>query len=338
MMELKTREPIPSKNNPYGLVYEEAMTENLENQVQIHPVIYKLHGIDVAANIYTPASYHKHKTYQAIVIAHPNGSVKEQSAGLYAQKLAEKGYVTIVADATFTGESGGEPRNQDIPYYRIEDIRGMIDAISSFPGVKRDEIYALGICGGGGYTLSAAQIDKRIKKVATVSMFNTGAVRREGFQNSQADTVIKRLYDVAKLRETEVIESSLIYNGNMADMDSEVAHHLPIDMYREGYQYYVETHPHPHAKSRFLQRNLMDLMAYDPVQFMYLIDQPLLLIVGNQADTKYMSEDAYNMAISTKEKELYQIENATHVQTYYVKEIVEDAVNKLDIFYQTGGN
>lgn len=124
----------------------------------------------------------------------------------------------------------------------------------------------------------------------------------------------------------------------MSDMDKEVGHHLSIDMYREGYEYYVETHAHPHSKSRFLQRNLMDLMVYDPIQFMYLIDQPLLLIVGSQADTKYMSEDAYHMAISTQEKELYEIKNATHIQTYYVKEVVDEAINKLDIFYQTGGN
>ena len=338
MMNLKPRETVPYKENAYGLVYDGAITENEVNKVHIFPVTYKLHGIDIAANIYTPAYYHIHKSYKAIVIAHPNGGVKEQTAGLYAQKLAEKGYITIVADAAFTGESGGEPRNQDIPYYRIEDIRGMVDALSSFPGVNRNEIYALGICGGGGYTLSATQMDKRIKKVATISLFNTGAVRREGFQNSQSDSVIERLHDVAKLRETEVSEGSLIYNGNMSDMDPDVAHHLAIDMYREGYEYYVENYAHPHSQSRFLQRNLMDLMVYDPVQFMYLIDQPLLMIVGDKADTKYMSEDAYNMAISTEEKELYKIKNASHIQTYYVKEVVEDAVNKLDIFYKTGGN
>lgn len=338
MIELKPRKAISYNGNMYGLVYEEAITENKDNKVHILPVTYKLNGIYIVANIYTPAYYHEHKSYKAIVIAHPNGGVKEQTAGLYAQKLAEKGYITIVADAAFTGESQGEPRNQDIPYYRIEDIRGMIDAISSFPGVDRQQIYALGVCGGGGYTLSAAQMDKRIKKVATVSMFNAGAIRREGFQNSQSDSVIQRLYDVAKLRETEINEGSLIYNGNMSDMDKEVGHHLSIDMYREGYEYYVETHAHPHSKSRFLQRNLMDLMVYDPIQFMYLIDQPLLLIVGSQADTKYMSEDAYHMAISTQEKELYEIKNATHIQTYYVKEVVGEAINKLDIFYQTGGN
>ena len=86
----------------------------------------------------------------------------------------------------------GHQDNKIFPYYRIEDIRGMIDAIFSFPGVDSQRIYGLGICGGGGYLLSCGQMDKRLKKIATVSMFNTGAVRREGFQNSQVDTVLKR--------------------------------------------------------------------------------------------------------------------------------------------------
>lgn len=336
-MEYTTRKAVAYKTNPFGLVYGASITENKEDQVNIHLITYELNGIDIAANIYTPANYDETKSYPAVVVAHPNGAVKEQAAGLYAQKLAERGYITIAADAAFTGESGGQPRNQDIPYYRIEDIRGMVDMISSYPGVDTTKIYALGVCGGGGYTLSAAQMDKRIVKVATVSMFNTGAVRREGFQNSQSDSVLQRLHDVANIRAQEVSGKDLTYNGNMSDMDPDVAHHLPIDMYREGYEYYVETHAHPNSQSRFMQRNLMDLMVYDPVQFMYLIDQPLLMIVGDKADTKYMSEDAYQMAIGSKEKAYYKIQGATHVQTYYVPTVVEEAITKLDEFYTSKG-
>lgn len=331
---MKKRIPISYNGNPFGLVYKDAIKENREGQVHIHPISYESLGAEIAANIYTPCQYSETKLYPAIVVAHPNGAVKEQAAGLYAQKLAEKGYITIVADAYSTGESGGEPRNQDIPYYRIEDIRRMTDIISVYPGVDRSKIGVLGVCGGGGYTLSAAQTDKRLKAIATISMFNTGAIRREGFQNSQIDTIIQRLNEIALLREKEVMENNLVYNGDMSDMDPNVAHKLPIDMYREGYEYYVETHRHPSSHSRYLQRNLMDLMAYDPVQFMYLIDQPLLMIVGDKADTQYMSEDAYNMAINARNKELYKIKNATHVQTYYVTEIVDEATNKLDDFYK----
>lgn len=334
MIQLDKREAFPFSSNPFGLVYENAITENKENEVQIHPITYQLNGIKIASNIYTPKNHSKDKRYPAIVIAVPNGAVKEQAAGLYGQRLAEKGYITIVSDCMFFGESEGMPRQQDIPYYRIEDIRGMIDVIFSFPGVDSQRIYGLGICGGGGYLLSCGQMDKRLKKIATVSMFNTGAVRREGFQNSQVDTVLKRLHEVASIREKELNEDTLIYNANMTEMKPEVGHQLPIEMYREGYEYYVETHFHPNSHSCFLQRNLMDLMVYDPVQFMYLLDQPLLMMAGDHADTNYMSEQAFELAITTKEKELYYLKDATHIQTYYKESVVKEAIEKLDIFYK----
>lgn len=334
MIELIKRNPISFNNNNFGLVYQNAINENIENQVNIYPITYNLNGNIIASNIYTPSNYKNEALFPAIVIAVPNGGVKEQVGGLYGQKLAELGYITIVSDPTFFGESGGNKRQQDIPYYRIEDIRGMVDAISSFEKVDINNIYGLGICGGGGYMLSAGQMDKRLKKISTVSMFNTGAVRREGFQNNQVDSILERLHQVAKIREKEVLEDIDIYNQSMHEMSKEQGYQLPIDMYREGYIYYVETHSHPNSKSCFLQRNLMDLMVYDPVQFMYLIDQPLLMIVGEKADTKYMSENALLLAINTNNKELYQIKDATHIQMYYVNTFVEEAINKLDSFFK----
>ena len=146
--------------------------------------------------------------------------------------------------------------------------------------------------------------------------------------------MLKRLHEVASIREKELNEDTLIYNANMTEMKPEVGHQLPIEMYREGYEYYVETHFHPNSHSCFLQRNLMDLMVYDPVQFMYLLDQPLLMMAGDHADTNYMSEQAFELAITTKEKELYYLKDATHIQTYYKESVVKEAIEKLDIFYK----
>ena len=315
--------------NQYGLVYRDAISENVVGKVTIHPVSYEVGGIGVVANIYTPANYDSSKEYVAIVVAHPNGGVKEQVAGLYAQRLAELGYITIAADARYQGASGGEPRNTDRPANRIEDIHGMVDFISQYPGVDASRIGALGIC--GGYTLGAAQGDKRIKAVATLSMFNSGRVRRNGFQDSQINTIQQRLTQAAEARNEEA-KGKVLYTGEMNISDEEAAK-LPFALYRDGYEYYFKTHAHPNSTFRYTMSSLLDLMTWDATDHIDLIDQPLLLIAGSDADTKYMSDEAFEKATGTKDKEMYLIPGAEHIKTYFVPEYVNLAVNKMKDFF-----
>lgn len=321
-----------TKQNPYTLVYEGAITENVKGKVNIHPVTYKLNGIDIAANVYTPADYDPSKKYPAVVVAHPNGGVKEQASGLYAQRLAESGFITIAADAAYQGASGGEPRHTDKPAYRIDDIRGMADYITRYAGVDADRLGVLGICGGGGYTLKAAQSDKRFKAVSTLSMFNSGEVRRNGFQKSQLTTIQERLKKASEARAQEAAGGKIIYAGVASVTDEEIAK-TPTDLYREGYVYYYRTHAHPNSTFLYTMSSLLDLMTWDATTNMDLVTQPLLMIAGSKADTKYMTDDAFSKATKAKSKELFVLDGATHIQSYWKPEYVIKAVSKLTDFF-----
>lgn len=318
--------------NPFGLVYRDAITENVPDRVNIHPVTYKLNGIDIAANIYTPANYDPSKKYPAVVVAHPNGGVKEQVAGLYAQRLAGSGYITIAADASYQGASGGEPRNVDKPANRIEDIRGMADFITQYAGADASRLGLLGICGGGGYSLAAAQTDKRFKAVATLSMFNSGLVRHNGFMNSGLATIQERLKQASEARAQEASGGEVLYAADTKTTD-EMADKMPFDLYREGHYYYNRTHAHPNSTFRYTMSSLLDLMEFDAATNMDLINQPLLMMAGSKADSYYMTESAFNLATGTNKKELFLIPGATHIQTYYVPEYVEQAMKKLNEFF-----
>ena len=320
------------KKNPFSLVYDGAITSNEPGQVNIHPVTYKLNGLDIVANVYAPANHDPKKTYPAIVVAHPNGGVKEQVAGLYAQHLAEQGYITIAADAAYQGGSGGTPRSTDKPQFRIEDIHGMADFITRYPGVDAARLGLFGICGGGGYSLSAAKSDKRFKSVATLSMFNSGRVRRNGFADSQLKTIQQRLKQASDARAQEKAGGKILYAGD-ADMTDEQIAALPFEMYRQGYDYYWRKYAHPGSTFKYTMSSLVDLMRWDATEQIEMIEQPLLMIAGSKADSLYMTEDAFGKATGAKDKELFKIDGATHIETYWVPKYVEAAMGKLAPFY-----
>jgi len=321
------------KQNPFTLAYDGAITENLKGRVNIHPVNYTLNGLNIAANVYTPANYDARRKYPTVVLAHPNGGVKEQVAGLYAQRLAEQGYITITADAAYQGASGGMPRNVDKPSHRIEDIHGMADFISQYAGVDADRLGLLGLCGGGGYSLKAAQTDKRFRSVATLSMFNSGLVRRNGYMDSQLTTIQQRLKQATAARAQEAAGGTVIYAADTMLTDEQIAG-LPFDLYRQGFEYYWRTHAHPNSTFRYTMSSLLELMSFDAASNMDLINQPLLMIAGSKADSLYMSQSAFGGAVNAKDKELFLIEGATHIETYWKPEYVNQAVERLTRFYR----
>ena len=214
----------------------------------------------------------------------------------------------------------------------------MVDYLSTLKKVDKSRIGSLGICGGGGYTLAAAQTDKRIKAVATLSMFNSGRVRRNGFQDADVQEIQKRLQRAAEAREKE-LTGEIVYEGflppNSTDeqLRAKMAELPENTLYRDGIEYYGLSHRHPNATGSYTTESFMKLMAFDVEDRMDLINQPLLMIAGEKADTLYMTEDAFAKATGTQDKEIYQIKGASHIRTYWVPEYVDDAVKKLNTFF-----
>jgi hypothetical protein len=190
----------------------------------------------------------------------------------------------------------------------------------------------LGICGGGGYALKAAQTDKRFQAVATLSMFNSGVVRRNGYMNSGVSTIQQRLQQATEARAQEAAGGKVLYAAD-TEITDEMADKMPFDLYREGHYYYNRTHAHPNSTFRYTMSSLLDLMEFDAATNMDLINQPLLMIAGSKADSFYMTDQAFSLATGTKQKELFLIQGATHIQTYYVPEYVDQAMNKLNEFF-----
>jgi fermentation-respiration switch protein FrsA (DUF1100 family) len=163
-------------------------------------------------------------------------------------------------------------------------------------------------------------------------MFNSGSVRRNGLQYSQADTIQDRLRQASEARAQEPSGGEVRYAGD-ADLTDEQIAAQPFPLYREGYVYYWKTHACPGSTFRYTMSSLLDLMSWDATDQLELIDVPLLMIAGSEADTRYMSEDALPKATGTDDKELFLIEGAQHIETYWIDKYVDAALDKLTAFY-----
>ena len=266
------------------------------------------------------------------MVTHPFGGVKEQAAGLYAQKLAEQGFIALAFDASHYGESGGEPRQAEVPTDRVEDIRSAVDYLSNHPQVDAERIGALGICAGGGYTLNAAQTEHRIKAAAGVSTFDVGTARREGVGNTISyETRMKRLEEIAQQRSREARGEPIRYLSFLPESDAEAAAN-PSVTYREGYEYYMKIARHPHSTGKYAFTSLGLQMAFFPFEQMETISpRPILLVAGSRADTLFMSQAGYNRA--KEPRELFIVPGASHIDLYYKPEFVPAVVAKLKDFF-----
>lgn len=289
-------------------------------------------GTTIVANLFKPAGFDSNRRYAAVVVTHPFGGVKEQTSGLYALRLAEQGFITLAYDASYQGESGGEPRLMEVPAQRIDDISCAIDFLVRHPQVDAERIGSLGICAGGSYALSNATTEMRVRAVAAVSLFNLGEARREGMGTISYEERMKRLRDAAEARSREARGEPVRLVPVVPDTPAGFTESTPL-LYREGYDYYrTPRAQHPNSPNRYVFSSLPLQMAFFPFEQLDTISpRAVLLVAGSKADTLFWSEQAYKKCKDPKE--LYVVNGATHIDMYDRPQFVTPAVAKLAAFF-----
>lgn len=296
-------------------------------------IFFKNKTLKMAGEIYFPADFDNTKKYPSVVVTHPGNGVKEQVAGLYAQKLSEYGFITLAFDASHQGESEGLPRYLEDPTSRVEDIRCAIDYLVTLPYIDEHRIGVMGICAGAGYSINAAQTECRIKAVAGISTWDVGDSQRNGFARCWSDEDRKQmLRDVAAQRTREARGEEPLYVGYVPNTSDDIDENTSV-IQREAYEYYCTPRAsHPNSHNKFLFSCNDRLAAFNAFDLIETISpRPILLIVGSEADTIYFSQTAYEKA--NEPKELYRIDGATHVDLYDKAPFVEQVVKKLSEFF-----
>lgn len=306
------------------------------DKVEVQKVTFKnQYKMNIAGNLYLPKDMDKSKKHTAIIVGHPMGAVKEQSADLYAVKMAERGFVTMSVDLAFWGGSDGQPRNAVAPELYAETFSAAVDYLGTGPFANREKIGAIGICGSGSFAISAAKIDPRLKAVATISMYDMGAANRNGLNHSL--TLAQRKQIIADAAEQRYVE----FQGGATKYTSGTVHEIteksnPIE--REFYDFYrtprgeftpagssplLTTHPTLSSNTKF-----MNFYPFNDIET--ISPRPLLFITGDQAHSKEFSEDAYKRA--AEPKELYYVAGAGHVDLYDRVELIP--FDKLESFFK----
>lgn len=289
------------------------------------------YGITLAGDLYIPKNI-ENKQFPAIVISGPFGAVKEQSSGLYAQTLAERGFVTLAFDPSYIGESGGTPRNVASPDINTEDFSAAVDYIGNNIHVDRKRIGVIGICGFGSMALNAAAVDKRIRAVATASMYDMSRVMSKGYYDKMTlEERTQMLEQLGKQRwEDEKNGSPALGQRNLPEKLEGNEPEFVVDYFN-----YYRTKRGFHKRSlnsngAWTATNALSFMNMPLLTYIKEISpRPMLVIAGEKAHSRYFSEDAYKSA--AEPKELYIVPNAVHVDLYDRVDVIP--FDKLQSFF-----
>jgi len=275
------------------------------------------YGMPVAGNLFVPKQLAPASKNAALIVGHPMGAVKEQSANLYATKMAEQGFVTLSLDLSFWGESAGTPRNAVLPDLYAEDFSAAVDFLGTRPQVDRERIGVIGICGSGSFAIAAAKIDPRLKAIATVSMYDMGAANRNGLKHGMtAEQRRQVLVQAANQRYVEFQGGETLYtSGTPLKRSGNPIGDEFFDFYRTPRGEVTPAGASPQTTTMPTLTSNVKFMNFYPFNDIETISpRPLLLIAGADAHSREFSEDAYNRA--AEPKELVIIPNAGHVDLY----------------------
>jgi fermentation-respiration switch protein FrsA (DUF1100 family) len=310
------------------------LTFELDNSVSVQKVSYtNRFGIELTGNLYTAKDLDTSGSHPALIVGAPYGGVKEQGPGVYANELAQRGFVVLTFDPSFNGESGGAPRHTSSPEFFVEDFSAGVDYLGLLPYVDQEKIGGIGICGSGGFLLTAAQVDKRIKAVATASMYDISSMIRDGFgyslseegRHAQLTQLGQQRWDDAK-------------NGPSTPAGFPSA---PVDQVPEGlnpimaefFEYYgTPRGHHPNAQGSFTMTSAYGFMNFPLMNYLEDVSpRPILFIVGEHGHSNYYSEEAFEQA--AEPKELYVVPGAQHIDLYDGGDQNYIPYDKLELFF-----
>lgn len=309
----------------------------VSDKVTMYAVRFKnQYQMAVAGHLFIPNDIDRKIKNPAIIVGHPMGAVKEQSADVYASNMAERGFITLAIDLSFWGESKGEPHNAVLPDVYAEDFSAAVDFLGTRDFVDRNNIGIIGVCGSGSFVISAAKIDPRMKAVATVSMYDMGSANRDALNHSQTLEQRKQIIaEAAEQRYAEFLGGETKYTGGTVLKLEANTHPIQrefFDFYRtprgeytpKGASRETTTKPTLSSNTKF-----MNFYPFNDIET--ISPRPMLFITGDQAHSKEFSEDAYRRAAMPKE--LVYVKGAGHVDLYDKTDLIP--FDKLETFFKT---